>query len=90
MKLLLIILITLFLYLTYDCYCKKLIDAIPTQNKTENQVIETKQLDDRLHNKLVLNQLEEYVNRSDIPNYTENNIAAGTATFHPITVEDYN
>jgi hypothetical protein len=89
MKLLLIILVILFLYLTYDCYCKQVIDTIPTQNKIE-QVIETKQLDDPLHNKLVFDQLEEYVNRSDIPNYTENNISTGTAMLHPITVEDYN
>jgi len=95
MKLLLIVLITLFLFLVFDCYCKNVNEIEePKVNKTEeskvNGLEEIKQIEDPLHNKLVMDQLEEYVNLSNIPNYTQNNISSGTLTFQPITVEDYN
>lgn len=93
MKLLLIVLITLFLFLVFDCYCKQVnVIEEPKVNKTEEsiQFEEVKQIEDPLHNKLVMDQLEEYVNLSNIPNYTQNNISSGTLKFQPITVEDYN
>lgn len=93
LRITLIVLSVLTLFLAFDCYCKKVINSKQNkviQAKENEEVNEIKQVDDPIHNKMVLDQLEEYTNKINIPNYTENNISAGTATFHPITVEDYN
>lgn len=40
--------------------------------------------DQEIHNKMVLDQLETYLNNQSVPNYTTDNISAGTLKMYDI------
>lgn len=69
-------------YYIFSCGCKKILSDIsiaPVISEIENRVEDLAE-----HNKLVLNQINDYIEKQNVPNYTQESIPNGTLKFHDI------